>query len=141
MVSIMTFDVADVLCTEVMDFLVSRGGPYKAPNVLTELTIMESFRSGQYVLGRNEDGSIRYFADFWRLQPEDLVLVAKCELPSCFDSGPVVYVVDAACVPGAMREMVKALKRKAHDWVGVFWRSYKHGRIMAFPGCCGEKYE
>jgi hypothetical protein len=134
----MSFEQADKLCDEIMDFLISCGGPYTGVHGIIQAHIMDTLRSGQYVLERNADG-IRWYACWWKVFPEDLQPMMCGNVPSSTDDGPILFVLQCGNKDGlsGMLALRRALKRTAKTWQGVVWER-NNRELKAFPGNHGE---
>jgi len=119
----MTYAEAGPLCDEIIAFLFSCGDTYTRLTGDLETNILWALASGQYVLKRDTDSKILYFASYWKIRPEDVEAVTERMRPYDVFQGSVMYVTECGNKAGAagIREIVKGLREQAKGMKGVFW--------------------
>lgn len=108
----MTFEEADAICSELITWLRSRGGPYPTMDEgYLQTVILSALATGQYVMKR-DDEDIRYFACYWLLDQASFdAFDAARTLPKSFNCGTIMYVAEVASrgVKGDSRELIHRL--------------------------------
>lgn len=134
----MTFEQADVLTERIIAFLIGTGGPY--PNMdlaYLQQSVLMSLAAGQFVLRIDKKG-IRYFANYWMLDKEQLeaflpVIADHRVMPTNVASGDYMYVADVGSreEAGDARKLIRRLRQKEeHRVKGVYWhQAHRRDRV------------
>lgn len=136
MEEVMSFAEASALLDEVTNFFGAQGGAYQRVTGTVQENVLFCLAARQYVYSPG-----RYFACYFRVWPQDVDSLKERVRPVDVVSGPVMYVAEAACLPGAMKDMIVALRKGAKGWgAGVFWhRPARKDRVAFFPSQRGEE--
>lgn len=126
----LTFEQADKLCDEIVDFLRRSGGYYQQMDEyigILQTNVLLCLATRQFILHRNEIGSITGFICWWYIKPEDITYIRSFKRPSDITSGDLMYVVEC----GIMGEKMAALVRDARKFVrkGVTWYNSNRERF------------
>lgn len=129
------FEAANALTREIIEFLISCGGPYgsfasadEVPRLLSG-TILLSIASGQYILRRNASGEIEHYLCWWKIHTENVHEVEEGRIPGDIRTGSIVYVAEHGSTAGAasMNEVRRELRQRNDGYEGVFWNSRGNG--------------
>lgn len=123
-----SFEKADKLCHEIVEFLLSCGGVYKHENGWLHNVILESIASGQYLLYRDGKGSISHWLCYWKVSPEDADNLPDIK-PLDTRHGSVLYIVEHGNKEGhrGMIKVMMALRGRCQGMKGVLWNSKGRG--------------
>jgi hypothetical protein len=107
------------------------------PNITGELQekIIMCLVYHQFII-KIRDGDIKYFACWFRIEPEDKELIEQYILPEEVQRGSLVYICDLGNTEGTrgMYEMIKTIRKKTVGAKGVFWhRPSKDNKLFYFP--------
>ena len=117
---------------EICDFMEEMYGTLQAGVVYN---IFWSLGTGHYIWEPD-----KYFACYWRIQPEDVQNVQDRIKPLDITNGSVMYVAEAASKVG-MNVIVKRLREQAVGMGGVFWhRPAKKDKVYNFPSQQGATH-
>lgn len=95
--------------------------------------VIEALGTGQYIILRDEHGSIKSFISYWRVQLEDIDLIQQGIKPAVRWSGNVFYVCDHGNKGGraSLIEIVRKMK-ELPGLESVFWHNWNSKRYRTF---------
>lgn len=137
----MTFEQADRLCGKIITFARSMGGPYPDmdENYLV-WTILSTLGAGQFVL-RIDSKGIRYFANWYKVNADDLEKVKRLETPSSICGGEFVYVAEVISrgEPGDAAHMIRRIRKMNKGHKGAFWhQAHRNSRFCTIKETAHE---
>ena len=128
---------------KILDFLETCGGPFSTGiNEFTEYGVWYCLGSKQYVIDFNEDGSIKYFACFFKIDKNEISNIENRVRPEDLSHGNTMYVLACACTDKkGLAEIRKRLRVLGQGLSGVLWhRPKKADRLLYFPHQKGAVY-
>lgn len=136
----LTFEEADNLLIEIIDFLVSCGR-YREDGEL-QATILECLALDQYIVHRFADGTMALFVCYWMVGQDELEALEKGYRPAQVSGGTLMHLAEHGNKSGRAGtiRMTKELRRKEPRLVGVSWR-HKGEQFRHFPRQRGRKGE
>lgn len=133
----------DALMWEILRFLWTcpnkgREHPYRFKYIrMIQEQVIEAIATGQYLLFRNPDGSIKHFMSYWLIEREDIENIRQGIKPVNRFKGPIIYICDHGNKGGrhSLTEMIKQLRQIPgnqgaiwHNWNSKKYRTSSHQR-------------
>lgn len=127
----MTFDEADRLTDELLEFFRSVGGFYENMNPNLETVILDCLGSGQYIIKR--DGGIKTALFYWMVHPYDIKAVVEGGTPEDHYHGKILYISDCGN-KGTTQDIRNCLNEitRLHKPAGIFCHRDKGFRFKRF---------
>jgi hypothetical protein len=122
-----TFDEANSLLDECLEFLKSCGGVYDKPREVFELNVLDCIASDQYLIKR-KGGKITTALFYWNVYKADLHKVRNYETPKDHYHGDILYIAEMG--NKSTRQDAIGLVRKARqrkNYQGICCHRNKNG--------------